>query len=397
MIARFLQCDLMECLNAFPVVAILGPRQVGKTTLAFSIKEKIEKPNIYLDLELDSDRTKLGEPELFLSRFENQLVVLDEIQRVPELFPLLRSLVDSRRRNGEMNAHFLVLGSASPDLLRQSSESLAGRIAYLELTPFLVSEVIGVSDRKNVLQSIEKLWIRGGYPESFLATSDSISLNWRKQFITTYLERDIPLLGLRLPHERVRLFWSMLANDQGALLNAARLAGSLGVSGNTVRFYLDILTDLYMIRQLRPWVGNTRKRLVKSPKIYVRDSGLLHSLVKIDLLNDLLGNSLCGPSWEGFVIENIIATAGDDWTPYFYRTGAGAEIDLVLEGPGAKRIALEIKRTLNPTINRGVTSSCEEIQATHRFYIIPVGDSYPINSTTLAIGLMEFLKLLPTL
>ncbi len=390
MIARNIQSELMDFLDDFPVVAILGPRQVGKTTLAFSIQEQLEKPCLYLDLELDSDRAKLKEPELFLKRFENELVVLDEIQRIPELFPLLRSLVDLRRRKGERNAHFLVLGSASQDLLHQSSESLAGRIAFLPLTPFTIPEV--TTDTGPDAKTIDSLWMRGGFPDSFLAKSESASLNWRKQFITTYLERDIPLIGPRLPHERVRRLWTMLGHDQGGLLNAARLASGLGVSGNTVRFYIDVLTDLYMIRQLSPWHGNVRKRLVKAPKVYVRDTGLLHALAGVKKLNDLFGHPLCGPSWEGFVIENIISVAGDDWAPSYYRTGAGAEIDLILEGPGAKRIAVEVKRSLSPSVQKGFQIACDDIKATNRYYVIPEGDAYQMNSTTQAIGLEAFIK-----
>ena len=389
MLKRFLTRTLLEYLNNFPVVALIGPRQVGKTTLALHLRKEMGKASIYLDLEKDSDLRKLKEAELYLTRFNNTLIILDEVQRKPDLFSLLRSLVDERKRKNEPSGHFLILGSASPILLKQSSESLAGRIAYLELNPFNLIEIPSTA--------IETLWIRGGYPDSFYAKSEAMSLAWRQQFISTYVERDIPQLGSKLPHEQMKRFWSMLAQGQGSLLNAARLASSLGVSGNTVRHYLDVLTDLFMVRQLQPWQKNKTKRLVKAPKIYVRDSGLVHALTNITNAEDLLGNPLCGTSWEGFVIDNILSLLKPEWQPYFYRTSAGAELDLLLEGPRNKRIAIEIKRTLTPSVSKGFRLSCEDVQATHRYFLLPKGEPFPLDSSTEAMGITVFLKQFPYL
>jgi len=383
MISRCLEGEVCRGLANFPVVAILGPRQVGKTTLAFEIAKHTERKTIYLDLERDSDRSKLDEAELYLARHTGKLVIIDEIQRRAELFPLLRSLVDERIRAGQRAGHFLVLGSASRDLLRQSSESLAGRIAYLELKPFSLVELAGQG------LPLNRLWLRGGFPESTLASSDAASWDWRTNFISTYVERDIPVLGLRLPAEQVRRFWSMLALGQGNTLNQARLAGSLGVSGHTVRHYLDVLTDLYMVRQLQSWSGNTAKRLVRSPKVYVRDSGFVHRLASIPDMETLLGHPLCGDSWEGFVIENVLTHMPDRWQASFYRTSAQAEVDLVLEGPRRQVIAVEVKRTLTPKVSKGFRLGCEEVRATSRFYAIPVGEPHPIGHDTEAVALPD--------
>lgn len=379
-----------SALEAFPVVALLGPRQVGKTTLALAVARSSERASLYLDLERDSDRNKLTDAELYLSQQGQKLVIFDEVQRRPELFPLLRSLVDERIRAGERAGHFLVLGSASRDLLQQSSESLAGRIAYLELKPFSLTELM----RNAADLDPNRVWLRGGFPDSYLAQSDQISWNWRTNFIATYLEHDIPQVGPRLPAERMRRLWTMLAYDQGTQLNAARLASSLGVSAHTVRASLDVLTDLYMVRQLPPWSGNSRKRLVKAPKVYVRDSGLLHRLANIPDLETLLGHPLCGASWEGFVIENLLAPLPDAWAAMYYRTGAQAEIDLVLEGPRRRVMAIEIKRTLAPKVSKGFQFGCEDIGATERYYISPAGERYPLGYDTEAIALRDLMQLI---
>jgi len=390
MIKRFLEARLRAALQSFPVVALLGPRQVGKTTLALTLAEQLAQSSIYLDLERDSDLAKLNEAELYLGQQRHRLVIFDEVQRRPHLFPLLRSLVDERVRAGERAGHFLVLGSASRDLLRQSSESLAGRIAYFELKPFSLTELM----REESHLDFDRVWRRGGFPGSYLAQTEQVSWEWRTNFIRTYLERDTPQLGLRLPTDQVHRFWSMLAYGQGAQLNAARLAGSLGVSGHTVRHYLDVLTDLYMARQLPPWSGNSTKRLVKAPKIYVRDSGLLHRLANIPDQETLLGHPLCGESWEGFVIEQLLADLPDFWRATYYRTSAQAEIDLVLEGPRRRVIAIEIKRTLAPVVSKGFQLGCQDVRATERYYVIPAGERYPLGHETEAVPIGSMVRVI---
>ncbi|HEX5009893.1 MAG TPA: ATP-binding protein [Planctomycetota bacterium] len=385
MLERRLQAAVTSNLGRFPVVALLGPRQVGKTTLALAIADSAGKPSLYLDLERDSDRGKLADPEDYLTRHRGSLVVLDEIQRVPQLFPLLRSLVDERIRTREKAGHFLVLGSASRDLLRQSSESLAGRIAYHELAPFTMDEAVRGGRRAD----LERLWLRGGFPGSFLADDDAASWEWRGQFIDTWLERDVPQLGPRLPAAQVRRLWSMLALGQGDQLNAARLAAGLGVSANTLRSWLDVLTDLYMVRQLPAWSGNSRKRLVRSPKVYVRDSGLVHRLAQIPDTETLLGHPLCGLSWEGFAIEQLLARVSDSWQASYYRTSAQAEIDLVLEGPRRQVLAIEVKRTTAPVAGKGFLLGCEVVGATRRFLVMPAGEAHSVGHGAEAISLVE--------
>ena len=328
MIYRLAEARISDLLTRFPAVAVLGPRQVGKTTLARRIVEELGAAAVYLDLELPSHRAKLSDPELYFSSQEDRLVVLDEIQRVPGLFEVLRGVIDERRRQGRRHRQFLLLGSASIDLLQQSSETLAGRIAYSELTPLLAEEVATKKrgDR-------DRLWLRGGFPDSFLAADEAASVEWREEFIGTYLERDIPLLGPRIPAETLRRFWTMLAHEQGTLLNAASVAGAIGVSGQTVGRYLDLMVDLLLVRRLPPWSKNAGKRLVRSPKVYVRDSGLVHALLGLRDLDAVLGHPVTGGSWEGFVIENLLAAAPSGTSACFYRTAVGAEIDLVLDLP----------------------------------------------------------------
>ncbi len=318
MFPRRLLSALASALAEAPAAALLGPRQVGKTTLALDLAEA--RLAIYLDLESEADRAKLADPELYLSQHADKLVILDEIQRTPQLFRSLRGLIDTGRRRGQGKGRFLVLGSASIDLLKQSSESLAGRIRYLALGPLDASEVGG--------GRLDALWLRGGFPESLLAASDAASLRWRADFIRTYLERDIPQFGPRIPAETLRRFWTMLAHQQGGLLNAAALARALAVDGKTVASYLDLLVDLLLVRRLAPWHGNIRKRLVKSPKVYVRDSGLVHALLGIGDHEALLSHPVAGGSWEGLAIESLIAAAPAGSEAHFFRTAAGAEIDL---------------------------------------------------------------------
>lgn len=387
MIDRWKNHEIVRKLEQFPAVALLGCRQVGKTTLALEIAKNQGKEVVYLDLERVGDRAKLRQPELFLRKLAGKLVILDEIHLAPELFSVLRGLIDQRRRDGEKCGHFLILGSASPELLKQSSESLAGRIAYVELDPFSVTEAF-ISE---VDDPLDRLWVRGGFPDSFLASSDETSLEWRDDFIRTYLMRDLPDLGPRLPAEQVYRLWRMLSLDQGGQLNVTRIAGNLSLSTTTIRSYIDTLTDLFLIRQLRPWHGNTRKRLVKTPKVYVRDSGLLHALIGIQDFEDLSSHPVYGASWEGFAMEQILQRMPYRSEATFYRSSAGAEIDLVLERQRGETYAIEIKRTLDPKISKGFRFACEDLHPQHRFYVLPIEDSFPMDDDTEAIGIKALL------
>jgi predicted AAA+ superfamily ATPase len=391
-ITRSLENRLNRALDSMPVVALLGPRQVGKTTLALEIAGKrLEKKWAYLDLELESDLSKLTDAESYLKGFEGRLLIIDEVQRRPELFPLLRGLVDARKRKGEKTAQFLLLGSASRDLLYQSSESLAGRIRYLELSPFKVWEL---HQHDPLGFNVNKLWFRGGFPDSYLAASDEDSWEWRNDFIATYVERDLPGMGPRIPSARMKIFWTMLAHFHGQQIVYSSLGKSLEVSHTTIKTYLDILTDFYMVRQIQPWSGNTKKRLVKSPKIYLRDTGLLHKLLNIPSYESLLGNPMIGASWEGFVAENIILQLTDQWRYSYYRSSTQAEIDLVLEGPDDEVWAIEIKRSAAPQISRGFHTAAEDIKATRKFVVYSGSERYPLGQSTEAIGLIAFLQMI---
>lgn len=370
MIRRRKTLELIELIDSNPAVALLGPRQVGKTTLALEIGE--QRPSIYLDLESDADRAKLSEPELYLSGHEDKLVILDEVHRLPDLFQALRGLIDKGRRKGLRSGRFLLLGSASIDLLKQSGESLAGRIAYLELAPIDGLEVHTTE--------LNTLWNRGGFPDSLLARTDAVSRRWRLDFIRTYLERDIPLLGPRIPAETLRRFWTMLAHHQSGLLNAADFARALGVDGKTVASYLDLMVDLLLVRRLEPWHNNAGKRMVKSPRVYVRDSGLLHSLLGLTTLEDILGHPIAGASWEGFVIETLHAAMPVGAHANFYRTAAGAEVDLIVTLPGGRRWAIEIKRSLSPKVERGFHNACLELKPDRRIVVYPGSEAYPLNN-----------------
>ncbi len=383
MIDRKQTNELQKRLRNNPVVALLGSRQVGKTTLARELS--LNKATHYLDLERPSDLAKLADPELYLSSMGERLVILDEIQRVPNLFPVLRSLVDERRRNGEKAGHFLLLGSASPDLFQQSSETLAGRISYLELPPFQLQELPAAP------QDMNRHWERGGYPDSYLAEDVESSLQWREDFITSYVERHVPQQGIDATPMLLRRLCSMLGHQQGATLNLSRLGSSLGIDGKTVRRYLDLLEGLYLLRMLPPWSGNTGKRLVKSPKIYWRDSGVLHALVGLRSLEELLGHPLCGPSWEGYCVEQILNQLPSGTSFSHYRTHAGAEVDLVLELPKGETVAIEIKRTLSPKLTPGFIESMKTIQADRGILLIPKGDSFPLSKQVTAMSLPEYL------
>lgn len=364
MIDRTLRPILHDRLLETPAVALLGPRQVGKTTLALDLADDQDdafKDAHYLDLESEQGRSRMADPEAYLASLSDRLVILDEVQRMPGLFQSLRGLIDRGRREGTGKARFLLLGSASMDLLRQSSESLAGRIAYLELGPLSPSEVT----------DIDMLWLRGGFPDSVLAHDDRASLRWRRDLVRTYLERDIPQLGPRIPAETLRRFWTMLAHAQGGLLNASALARGLGVDGKTISAYLDLLVDLLLVRRLQPWSGNVSKRLVKAPKVYIRDSGLVHALLGLETRDDLLGHPVVGGSWEGFVIEALIMGAPDGTRASFFRSGAGAECDLVLEIPGAGTWAIEVKRSTAPKATRGFWIAAEDVGAARRLLVYP--------------------------
>ena len=359
MIDRLHHRRIEEALTEQAGVVLLGPRQVGKTTLAQDIGEG--RTAVYLDMERRADRQILEEPDLYLDEQIGRLVIIDEVQLLPGLFGALRGQIDQRRRAGHRTGQFLLLGSASNTLLRQSSESLAGRVSYHELTPFTLDEVPE--------DALSALWLRGGFPESFLARSDRASLTWREDFIRTYLERDIPAFGLRIPAEALRRFWTMLAHGQGGVLNAARLASGLSVSGQTVARYLDLLVDLMLVRRLPPWHTNAGKRLVKSPKVYIRDAGLTHALLGIGTLEGLLGHPVVGGSWEGWCIENLISAAPRGTEASFYRSSAGAEIDLVLKLPDGDLWAIEIKRTTAPKVSRGFHIASAELDVRQRILV----------------------------
>ncbi|MFC3227026.1 ATP-binding protein [Marinibaculum pumilum] len=381
---------LRTALSRQAAVALIGPRQVGKTTLAHEIADGTDA--LYLDLESRTDRDKLAEPELFLEAHEDRLVILDEIHRVPELFQTLRGLIDRGRRAGRRTGRFLVLGSASIDLLRQSGESLAGRIEYVELNPFDLLEA--APDRRAMFD----LWVRGGFPDSFLAAGNEDSLVFRRNFIRTYLERDVPQFGIRIPAETLERLWTMLAHSQGTLLNASKLAAGLSVSAPTVTHHIDLLVDLLLVRRLRPFHANTRKRLVRSPKTYVRDSGLLHALLGIADFDALSGHPVVGPSWEGFVIENLLAAAPPRTGASFYRTAAGAEIDLVLELPGGHGLwAVEIKRALAGRPGKGFHNARGDLQPKRAFVVHAGEDRYPAAEGVEAIGVRELAGILQAL
>ncbi len=387
MIKRTAKREIMDLLDEFPAVGILGPRQIGKTTIADEIAASKKRDVIYLDLENQADRNKVKEPEAYFDLHKGKLIILDEIQRLPEIFSVLRGVIDKRRREGFRTGQFLILGSASLELLKQSSESLAGRIAYKELFGLTVVET-GLDKKES---GTDALWLRGGFPDSYLSKTNESSLRWRQNFITTYLERDVPQLGPRIPAVTLRRLWTMLAHNEGGLLNISKLAPGLDATVPTVKRYIELLEDLLLIRSLRPWSGNIAKRLIKSPKVYIRDSGITHALLNIATMDELLSHPVAGASWESFVIENLLSSLPAGASSWFYRTAAGAEIDLVIE-QGRTKYAIEIKRSFSPVISKGFYLGCEDIGATKRFVVYSGEETYPISKGVSAISIAGMMK-----
>jgi uncharacterized protein len=390
LVPRAIEPVVRRRLQEQPAVVLLGPRQVGKTTLARQIAEERGEAAIYLDLERPADLRRLDDADAYLRAQKAKLVVIDEIHRAPGLFAILRGVIDENRRRGHRTGQFLLLGSASIDLMRQASETLAGRVAYLDIAPFTAAEAAAAG------YAMDAAWVRGGFPESLLAKDDRASLRWRMDFVRSYLERDVPMFAPRLPAETIGRLWTMLANGQGSLLNQSRLASGLGVSAPAVGRYIDLLVDLQLVRRLPPWSSNLGKRLVRSPKIYVRDSGILHALLELESWNDVVGHPVVGPSWEGYVIENLIAAAGDRWTPYFYRTEDGAEIDLLFERAGRARIAIEVKRASAPDAGKGFRLAADDLKVKKRYVVYPGEERYAMGGAFIATPLSDLVAELAT-
>ncbi len=384
MIKRIVRKQVEKALDRQPAVAIIGARQVGKTTLALDIAAK--RKSVYLDLESYADRAKLQDPLLYLSQYEDHLVILDEIHRMPELFQTLRGIIDTGRRKGLKTGRFLILGSASWDLLKQSGESLAGRIAYIDMTPITALEI----EPKELIN----LWVRGGFPDSLLSRTAEDSFLIRKDFIRTYLEREIPQFARQYPLETLERLWMMLAHCQGGMLNVSKLASHLSSSAKLIHYYVDLFVDLLLVRRLQPYHRNIGKRLVKTPKTYIRDSGMLHALLNIQDFDALFGHPVIGESWEGFVIENLLSVAPATTRPSFYRTSAGAEINLILELPNQEVWAIEIKSGTTAKPKKGFYGAIKDIEATRSFVVYMGDESYPITERIQAIGLREIMKLL---
>jgi uncharacterized protein len=382
MIERHIAEQVSDLLEDFPAVALLGPRQVGKTTLAFSIAKS--RPSVYLDMESAEDRAKLSNPRLYFEAHRGKLIIVDEVQHMPGLFTEVRGYIDNRIREGDGKSMFLFLGSASLELLKQSGESLAGRIAYMELAGFTPVEYPG---------HIDKLWLRGGFPPSILARSDRVSMRWRTEFVRTYIERDIPLMAMRVPAERLRRFWTMLAHLQGTTLNASKIGASLGLDDKTITNYVDMMSDLLLVRRLMPYHANIKKRLIKTPKIYIRDSGVVHNLLGIETQEQLLGHPVAGMSWEGFVVESIISVLPDNVQASFYRTSSGNEIDLILTLGSGEKWAIEIKRSMAPSITKGMTIALNDLDIDHAFVVYPGTDQFQLNDRVQVVGLPSILEI----
>ena len=387
MYQRQSQQRLIQRLQQFPAVGLLGPRQVGKTTLAFAQKA-LYPDALYLDLELPSAQRQMDDPEAFLMSHAQQLVILDEVQRMPELFGILRGVIDQRRRMGQASGQFLLLGSATGVLMQQSSESLAGRVAYVELPPLQAPEIF--TDQLSVAD-LHALWVRGGFPMSWLAPSDADSMTWREVFMATYLEKDIPALGPRIPATTLRRLWTMLAHHQGELLDLSKLAAALAISGQTVSRYIDLLCDLMLVRRLPAWHGNVGKRLVRSPKVYVRDSGLVHALLGLPNLDAVLGHPIAGSSWEGFVMEQLI-NAAPQAQACFYRTSNGAEVDLVLTFRNQQTWVVEVKRSSALTVSRGFYQAATDLGAVRKLLVAPVAQPFPLKDGIEVVDVMTAIR-----
>lgn len=388
MIPRFAEQTLRAKLVASPAVVLLGPRQVGKTTTARGLARNWSTETLYLDMERPADRRRLDDADAYLRQQHGKLVIIDEIHRVPGLFEILRGIIDDRRAAGERFGHFLLLCSAGIELMRQASETLAGRIAILEIQPLSIVEAASAGI------AAETCWLRGGFPESLLATSDAQSLDWRRDFIRSYLERDVPMFAPRLPAETVGRLWTMLAHQQGALLNQARLAASLGVSAPAVNRYIDLLVDLKLVRRLPPWSGNLGKRLTRSPKVYIRDSGLVHALLELETAHDLAGHPVVGPSYEGLAVETLIAAVGERRQPYFFRSQDGAEIDLLFELGGKPDLAIEVKRASAPSLDKGFSIACNDLDIQQRYVVYPGQERYPLRYGAEAIPFAQLAELM---
>lgn len=395
MISRQTESVVLQRLTqSAPAVVLLGPRQVGKTTLARQVAAQWPTGSVYLDMERPADRLRLDDADTYLRAQSGKLVVIDEIHRAPGLFEILRGIIDERRAAGQRYGHFLLLGSAALDLMQQSAETLAGRVAYIEMSPITLLEATASKTAPSLNENA--VWTRGGFPDSLLATNDASSMDWRSDFIRSYLERDVPMFAPRMPAETISRLWTMLAHQQGSMLNQAKLASSLGLSAPTVTRYIDLLVDLQLVRRLQPYAnegGNIRKRLVKAPKVYVRDSGLVHALLGLRAWDDILGHPIAGPSYEGFCLENLITAAAQNTQPprrpYYYRTQDGAEVDLVFERAGQPELAIEIKRASAPSVERGFHVACEDLGITQRYVVYPGDETFALRAGVQAIGLKD--------
>lgn len=370
--------DILRLTQYFPATAIVGPRQVGKTSLARQLATRLEKPVVYFDLEDPDDLAKFANPSLLLDPLSDKTVILDEVQRLPALFPVLRSIIDRNRQPGR----FILLGSASPDLIRDSSETLAGRIAYHELTPFLRSETVEIADWQTH-------FMRGGFPGSLLAPDDEMAQLWRKNFVNTYLERDLPMLGLKAEPSLTGRLWRMTAHLSGGVLNMETIASGLGISNSTVRRYLDFFESAYLIRRLPAHAVNLRKRLIRSPKIYLRDTGILHQLLGIQSFTNLAGHPSVGASWETFVIEQLAARKPDWAEISYYRTQDGTEADLVISRSGNAEILVEIKFSTTPKMTKSLHLARTDLETRRNFIVCPVATGYPIDEQTEVLGIGE--------